>query len=323
MQPYELLEQRIGAWVGREPELVVVCSSGTAALHLAMECFEGLRGESIYIPDLTMVACARAAALAEMKPVFVDCREDLTINPDLLPDVSDCKALMAVHIYGRRCAMNRLAEYCKSQSMILIEDMAEAHGVAIHPQTDAACYSFYRNKIVHGEEGGCVVFKDIATANRARQLRSLGFTNQHDFMHVPRGHNYRLSNCHASLILESLDRVKVLTQARRYVEEWYEMTVPAIWKMLYRESPWVYDIRLPFKNHHDQYQAVNKLNNQGIAARCCFRRMSEQPEFNQPSNVSPNAERLSREVIYLPLTPGLVYQDVIRSVRLLEEVCRD
>mgnify|MGYP000263818837 CR=1 FL=1 len=101
-----------------------------------------------------------------------------------------------------------------------MEDRAEAHGVDFGDYIpDAACWSFYRNKIVAGEEGGAIAFKNPRHASVAKSLRSLGFTTSHDFYHVPRGHNYRLANCLAQLVLSSLANVDANLAKRRQLEE--------------------------------------------------------------------------------------------------------
>lgn len=305
MEPYQELERRFGESIGNPN--TVACSSGTAALHLALETL-GVHGR-IAIPEFTMVACARAAVMAGATPVFVDCTDDLLLSLDVLESVLPCQAVMPVHIYGRHCPMERLAVLARQTGMLVIEDLAEAHGVRPHAATDAACWSFYRNKIVAGEEGGIVAFKHAYDAEQARLLRSLGFTKEHDFRHLPRGVNCRLSNANAALIAESLLAVQDNLARRRVVEDWYDGLVPQEWRMPPREVPWVYDLRIPGLWEFRQRQIVGTLNQAGIAARHGFKPMSEQPEF-LAAHTHLNAYRLSREIIYLPILPQMTFETV-------------
>ena len=108
MQPHERLELEFADWAGVKN--VVACSSGTAALHLALEALELPRGAKVLVPDFTMVACARAVTLAGLVPVFVDCGEDMLISIDQLEQAvyklnGEAHAIMPVHVYGRRCHM--------------------------------------------------------------------------------------------------------------------------------------------------------------------------------------------------------------------------
>lgn len=313
MKKHEELEAKFGELMGFRPEQVVACASGTAALHLALEAFRLPPLSKVAVPDLTMVACPRAVVLAGLTPHFAGPREDLNVGP---ADVADratwggVRAIMAVHVYGRRCDMDALAAVARDRDLLLIEDMAELHGVLPHPATDAACWSFYRNKVIAGEEGGAVAFRDPEAATLARSLRCLGFTKAHDFVHLPRGHNYRMSEAHASLVLDSLEKLEENWALRRRREMALEIACPAEWRMPPRLSPWVYDLRIRDLTTWRQTELVRRLNKAGIAARYCFKPMTLQPEWRDTGQL-PNALalRLSQEVVYLPLDGSLDGRD--------------
>lgn len=337
MEAYQTLEAELAAWTGYEPEQVVACSSGTAALHLALEAFQLPLGSEVIVPDFTMVACARAVTLAGLTPVFIDCDDDLLMNNGLVQSQlnwdaketvqenylrNKVRVLMAVHIYGRQCNMSRLMTYGpRTFQPYFIEDLAEAHGVKPHPLADAACWSFYLNKIVAGEEGGAVAFRDVEHANLARSLRSLGFTDSHDFMHHPRGHNYRMSNCHAELIRRSLSFLPENLERRRVIESWYDCYCPLNWRMPPRDVAWVYDLRIVGMKYDVQDRVVKALRGNGIEARHSFKRLSLQQEYEGCRVVedSPNRAGLaSWEVIYLPIQPGVTTEsDCRRSMQIV------
>jgi perosamine synthetase len=301
MEPYRELEKKFGDWASA-PNMVG-CSSGTAALHLALESLDLSPGSEVIVPEFTMIACARAVTTAGLVPVFVDCTDDLLIDIDLVTGAITDKteAIMPVHVYGRRCDMDAIVEIAKHQKLVVIEDMAEIHGVRPHHLSDAACWSFYKNKIVFGEEGGAVSFKNGGDANKARQLRSLGFTDSHNFLHIPRGMNYRLSNAHAQLILSSLESIEYNVNKRFMVETWYNELMPSSWKMPKRDAVWVYDLKLPGVNTS---QVVSELNDRGVAARLGFKPMSMQPEY-QTKYHHLRAFGASQEIIYLPVYPDM------------------
>lgn len=341
MQPYQLLEVRLAEWLGLESENMVACSSGTAALHLAFESLLASRlaasvqscsryssiciGDSVLLPDFTMIACPRAVTMAGLSPIFVDCGNDLnclteinltrmtTLRGHLYRSVS---AVMPVHVYGRQCDVAKVRQLIGNRhTLLIIEDMAELHGYPPDKATDVACWSFYQNKVVSGEEGGAVYFREKEPAQLARKLRTLGFTEEHDFNHIPRGHNYRLSNAHASLILASLSDYEEEIKRRREVEHSYNFWCPPEWKMPERQSPWIYDLRIPGLTSKKQTEIVKALNTKGIAARHAFKPMSKQPEFlhclSLQGSGGHNAEMLSREVFYLPLRKS----DLLNSLK--------
>lgn len=329
MEPYELLEKELAEWSGMP--YVVACSSGTAALHLALEVLQLSPGSKVIVPDFTMIACPRAVTLAGLEPVFVDCNDDLnlcrfSVKDAIKDQAGKIVAAMVVHVYGRESSVTELLEDGEGSHIFpVIEDLAEAHGVKPHPSTDAACWSFYKNKIIAGEEGGAVGFRDEKLAKRARQLRSLGFTDDHDFVHVPRGHNYRLSNANAELIRGSLGLIEGKMKWRRLGESWYDELCLDEWRMPPRDAAWVYDIRVPGMMPLRQTELVRALQAEGIAARHAFKPCHTQEEYRHcPVYGNGNAAVASREVIYLPLYPGKVTKESCeRAFKVIKKVVGD
>jgi perosamine synthetase len=317
MEDYQLLEERFQKWVGVPLHMVAV-SSGTSALHLALESLGLPLGSKVLVPAFSMYACARAVVMAGHVPVFIDCDETLNLDWKLLKyrtsnSLSEIKAVLAVANYGRRVScLEQLHTFAREFDWKVVEDLAEAHGVDPHEDTDAACWSFYRNKIVAGEEGGMVGFRDPAKANLCRQLRSLGFTEAHDFNHIPRGVNARLSNAHARPILDSLASVRRNLAKRRQVEAWYDKAIPEEYKMPTRNVVWVYDVRIRGCDATRLNTVVAYLQGKGIAARHSFKPNSYQEEFRTGLAVGRSEEacRAATEVLYLPVSPHLPEEEV-------------
>jgi perosamine synthetase len=324
-QPFERLEHEFAAWAGLDPGGCVACSSGTAALHLSLEALGLPPGGEVLVPDYTMVACARAVTLAGLTPVLVDCDDRLLMLPT---DGGWCRglvAVMAVHVYGRRVDVGRV--HHEAWGLAVIEDLAEAHGVRPHPRTDAACWSYYRNKVIAGEEGGLVYFKDPACAAAARELRSLGLTAAHDFRHRPRGHNYRLSNAHAGLVLTSLAAVGASLRRRRAVEGMHDELCPDRWRMPPRDVPWVYDLRVPGLTRGRMDDVVRALREAGVEARHGFLPMHAQPEYSRCRVVGAGgvskAGVAGDEVMYLPCGPTVTAREVEVAWDVLRAVLGD
>lgn len=318
MQTFELLEHKFGEWI--ENDNTVAVSSGTSALHIACEVLAqleyGKRSSSFMtmkIPEFTMIACPRAAAMARLTPWFEDCNDSLLMLPT--PEEDNFVSVMAVHVYGRKMD---LTSYL---GVPVIEDLAEAHGINPRPESFAGCWSFYKNKQIHGEEGGMIAFKDKEAADLARKLRSLGFDSNHNYMHVPRGINARMSNLHAEPILRSLSMIDQVNEIRAAQSAKYDALLPEAWKMPPRDVHWVHDIRIPGLTYPVQDCIVRSCRNRGLEARHGFKPMSDQPEF---STWKPklNARRLSQEVIYLPLGESLSLSDIAKNAETFVAVCR-
>ena len=329
MQSYERLEKEWAQWNQLDPLGMVCCASGSAALHLSLEALQLPLGSGVITSDFNMIAIARSISLAGLTPVFVDCDERLLIDKWVIPlslRIST-KALIVVHIYGRKYEM----EPCgfSPGSFYFIEDLAEAHGIKPNSTTDAACWSFYKNKIVCGEEGGAVWFRDNGHAELARSLRCLGFNSLGDFKHRPRGHNYRMSNCHAELILQSLGNVGKNLVARQRIEDLYTIYCPESWRQPYRNVPWVYDLRIKGMSRIQQDTIIVALKSSGIEARHAFKPMSHQEEYRQSRCILSdptihNAYVASCEVIYLPIVPGVTSESQIKqSFQIIESFIKN
>ena len=324
METYQRLENEFQDFVGMSCGEMVACSSGTAALHLALEALELPRASKVLMSDFNMIACPRAVTLSGLKPFFVDCTDELLLDPDKLCLESWCggenyKAVMSVHIYGRRCNLGLINSTANVCNLATIEDMSEIHGISPHRSTDAACWSFYKNKIIAGEEGGMVWFRDPGRAKIARELRSLGFNDKHDFLHRPRGHNYRMSNCHAELILKSLMRFSENTARRDHIEYWYNKYIPKVWQMPLRDAVWVYDLRIPGLCYSRLDSIIRELNGKGIAARHSFKPMTMQPEYRMSGIENVNSFKASQEVLYLPVYPSMEEREVKANAEALVE----
>lgn len=331
MEAYQRLEKEWAKWNDLDPQGMVACSSGTAALHLALEALQLPQGSEVITSDYNMIAVPRAIAMAGLVPVFVDCDGRLLMDAKLASKHATYNpycVVIATHIYGRVCDMETVSKFATFR----IEDLAEAHGVRPHPVTDAACWSFYRNKIIAGEEGGSVWFRNPKHAALARQLRSLGFTAAHDFNHIPRGHNYRMSNAHAQLILidpsmPSNNSKVTRNKQRREIESWYDAACPSQFRMPPRQAPWVYDLRIPGMPEAKQNELIRKLRAAGIAARHGFKPMCDQQEFIKcrmiaDDNINGTKSRLaSKEVLYLPIQPGITTEEVVnRAMNIIKSV---
>lgn len=316
---------------------MVACSSGTAALHLAMEVCRAEKHiydmsrehfiDEVITNDFSMIACSRAISLAGLRPVFVDCDDRLTMDVNSLGRAKcrNSRAVMAVHIYGRICGMTQIGHAAEARGLFIVEDLAEAHGVCPSPYTDAACWSHYSNKVVGGSEGGTVWFRNPDHAKLARQLRCLGFTDAHDFTHIPRGHNYRLADCLADLIIDSLGKVHDNIQRRKQIEYFYDQRCPARWRMPEREVPWVYDLRLHGIGSLKQTEIVRKLNEAGIQARFSFKPCHRQEEFrncrmvkDQSRDIYSASELASVEVIYLPCHPQVTTYGIDKAFEIIQ-----
>ena len=183
----------------------VACSSGTAALHLAVESLGVGLGDEVIIPAFTLIVSANVVALTGATPVLVDVEPDTwCIDPALIEEriTPKTKAIMAVHMYGHPADMTAIRSIAQRYGLSVIEDCAQAHGAEVRGRRvgglgDVSTFSFYGNKIITTGEGGMVVTNNDRLAARARLLRDQAFEKER-FVHRAVGFNYRMTTIQAA-----------------------------------------------------------------------------------------------------------------------------
>ena len=140
----------------------VTCSSGTAALHLALSALGIKKGDEVIVPTFTMIATANVVTYLGGKPVLVDA-DYYTRNIDTRKIEAKInkhtKAIIPVHTYGLPADMDEVVRIAKKYNLYVIEDAAEVHGAEDKQRMagsigDIGCFSFYGNKIITTGEGG-------------------------------------------------------------------------------------------------------------------------------------------------------------------------
>lgn len=203
----------------------------TVGLHMAFTALGIGPGDEVILPSLTFVATANAALYTGATVVLADVTsdDDLTISVDdvIRKITPKTRAIVPVHYAGQPCDMVRLRSECQLRGIALVED--NAHGPladgwadtsgrcqALGTIGDIGCFSFFSNKNMATGEGGMVVTRDPAIAERLRLLRSHGMTtltlerhrgHAYTYDVVDLGFNYRMDEIRAALGLSQLGRL--------------------------------------------------------------------------------------------------------------------
>ncbi len=290
----------------------VACSSGTNALYLALLALGIGKGDEVIIPEFTMACCAFAVSYTGATPVFVDCKDDLNIDPELIEGAitKKTKAIMAVHIYGRACDMPSINRIAIDNELYVIEDLAEAHGII--PTGDIACYSFYGNKILTTGEGGMCLTDNLTWANEIRRLLNLYIDKDRTLLHQKVGHNFRMTNIQAAIGFAQVERIDEILLKRSLIQLSYNTNVPIEYLMPHRDTLWMYDIDCNDK----QEEIKKKLADAGIESRYGFKPMSMQPPYLQPYK-HLNAYKWSKRILYLPTFSDMTEKDVLTVTKCL------
>jgi perosamine synthetase len=314
-------EKGFAAYCGCKHGIAV--TSGTTALHLAVDAAGIGPGDEVLVSSSTNIATALGVYHNGALPVPVD-SENVTWNLDveLIESLITprTKAIIPVHLFGHPVDMDHLMEIAKRRNIIVIEDCAESHGATVRGRMtgsfgDMSCYSFYANKVITTGEGGMVTTNDDRLAERLRLLRNLGFTKPR-FRHDVAGYNFRMTSYQAAMGLAQLEKIETILAEKRRVAAKYNALladVPGLhlpvelnWaKNVY----WMYALTVEPEFGPTRDELVGKLAQAGVETRTFFCPMNRQPVLRElpgfRADDCPVADRLWETGLYLPSTPTL------------------
>lgn len=322
----------------------VACSSCTTALHMTLVALGIGPGDEVIVPDFTLIVSANTVVQAGARPVLVDadaktwCIDPARIEEKITPRT---RAIMAVHMYGHPCDMDAIGKIAARHGLRVIEDCAEAHGAEVGGRRvgsfgDAACFSFYGNKILTTGEGGMVLCRDGELAARLRLLRDQGFENPR-FVHRVMGFNYRLTNVQAAIGLAQAEKLTEKVERKRAIARWYAEALAGCPDLeLPTEAQgaknvyWMYGVKLGDRYRQGRDAVMGELKRKGVDSRAFFCPMHMQPVFRDSAGDArlpdthgefPVSEDLWRRGLYLPSGLGVTREQVGEvAARLLE--CR-
>ena len=293
-------------------------SSGTAALMLSYRALQ-ISGDVITTP-LTSPATVNSLTWCGLSPVFADIDPDnLTLDPHaveraITPRTS---AIVAVHLYGMPCHVDRLQAIAERHNLRLIYDGAHAFGTEIDGEPvakfgDATILSFHATKLFNTAEGGAVVVADPELKRRIDLLRTLGI--QDEVTVALPGINARMNELQAALGLANLEIVEQEHSARAAIAQVYTERLAGIAGLTclefpagVRNSQHYFVIRIANGasrlSRDDLYEHLKGFNI--FARRYFFPLCSNFPFYRDlPSSAPHNlnvANRAAEEVLCLPL----------------------
>jgi dTDP-4-amino-4,6-dideoxygalactose transaminase len=233
----DAFEQEFCEVVGAKHAAAV--SSGTAALHLALQLIGVGSGDEVFCSTLTFIATATPITYLGAKPVFIDSdRTSWNLDPDLLREALDKrakigklpKAVVIVHLYGQSCDIDPILEACNAYEIPLIEDAAESLGASYKNRSPGSfgkigIFSFNGNKIITTSGGGMLVSDDQKLVEKARFLATQARDPAPHYQHSEIGYNYRLSNVLAGIGRGQLRVLEDRVEARRHNFEVYKQAL--------------------------------------------------------------------------------------------------
>ncbi|HEX6020301.1 MAG TPA: DegT/DnrJ/EryC1/StrS aminotransferase family protein [Burkholderiaceae bacterium] len=343
----QALEERLSVLFGGRP--VRAFANGSATLEVALRLADIGPGDEVITTAITWAATANVVLAVGARPVFVDI-DPATRNLDF--DAVEAaitprtRALLPVYLAGLPVDMDRLYEVANRHGLRVIEDAAQAidsrwNGERIGSFGDLVSFSFQANKNITSAEGGCLVLSSAAQAERAERLRLQGVVRSGlDGMDVDEpGAKSNLSDVHAAIALGQLDRLAEISRRRAALaEQYFAIAERHGWADLGVEMPPRKRLHGAITNWH-LFQVVlpggrlaggraalmQALRDQGIGTGVhypalhlftCHRR------HGWREGQLPHAERVGRDILTLPLFPGLGEDDLERVGKAFTAACK-
>ncbi len=342
------LEERLCALTGAK--YAVVCSNGTAALHIAALAAGVGEGDELITTPITFAASANCALYCGAKPVFADINpRTYNISPECVAEkiTNKTKAVVAVDFTGQAVELTPLLKLCQEKGIVLIEDGAHSIGTKYNKMpvgsiADMTTFSFHPVKTVTGGEGGAVLTNREDLYEKLLLYRSHGITKDARFYQkeshgpwyheqIDLGYNYRITDMQCALILSQLDKLALFAKRRREIVEQYNAAFRTMPQLFVQEEiaesdtvRHLYILRIvPERLSIDRKGFFEALGAENIACNVHYIPVYWHPYYEKlgyEKGLCPNAEKLYNEMLSLPLYYSLTDGDVADVIAAVKKI---
>ena len=317
-------------------------NSGTAALHSALFAAGVKAGNEVITTPFTFIATANSILMVGAKPVFVDIDEKtFNLNPDEIEKkITDkTKAIIPVHLYGLMADMEKINDIAKKYNLKVIEDAAQAHSAEINKKkagsiSDIGAFSLYATKNMMSAEGGLVTSNNEYFIEKVKSFRHHGQSPNKQYNYIDFGYNYRMTDIHASIALNQLAMLSDFNKKRnknanlynKYLKDIDGIITPFIPEG-YNHVFHQYTIKIKSELFgHSRNEILEELNKRGIYPGIFYPEplhlFPSFQKFEYKKSDFPISERISTEVISLPVHPAVGEKDVIRISEIIKNFKR-
>lgn len=316
----EQFEKEFAEYVGTRYAIGV--ASGTDALLLSLIALGIQPGDEVIVPAMTFIASVSPVVQIGAKPVVVDILPDKPlIDPSLIERAitKRTRAIIAVHLYGFPCDMDRILSIARHHKLYVIEDACQAHGSSYHGKNmgsfgDVGCFSFYPSKNLGAYgDAGAIVTSDKTITQKVTMLRNHGQVTK--YRHEILGYNSRLDTLQAIVLRKKLAYLDRWNEQRRKIARWYHDDLKHLPMVGMNEDP------KTTANHH--IYAIKTSRRDALLNFLKSKHIDCGIHYPKPIHLLkpfsfleyrkgdfPNAEKFARETLSLPMFPGLTKNEV-------------
>lgn len=314
-----LFEKEFAEYSGAR--FAVGVSSGTDALYLSLLALGVGKGDEVITASNTFIATVYAILYTGAKPVLVDCEEKTyTMDVSMLEKKinKNTKAIIPVHLYGHPANMEEILKIAKKYNLKIVEDAAQATGAEYRNKKvgtfgDTGVFSFYPSKNLGAcGDGGMIITDDQKIYEKIKIFRNYG--QKEKYKHIDLGFNHRLDTLQAAILRIKLKYLDMWNSLRREIADEYRKRLQNVEEVVLpfeeKDVRHVYHLFVIRANRRDKLREY--LLKRGISTGIHY----PVPVFNQPvfknlfQEKFPLSEKISREIISLPMFPLLKREEV-------------
>jgi dTDP-4-amino-4,6-dideoxygalactose transaminase len=316
------LEREIAAYVGVGHAVAV--ANGTDSLVLSLRALDIGPGDEVITTPFTFFATTEAITVVGATPVFADILPDCyTLDPASVRALISkrTRAVLPVHLYGHPARMDDIQQIAREHRLAVIEDCAQAFGAKVGGKRvgsmgDAGSFSFYPTKVLgcYGD-GGMITTNSADLAERLRRLRNHGAVQP--FIHTEIGYNSRLDEIQAALLRIKLRAIDEAIAGRRAVAAEYDRRLaglPLTPPTEPKAHGHVFNLYTLRSDRRDALRTA--LSAHEVASNVCYpvplHLQKVYEELGYRAGSLPVAEKAAREVLSLPIYPGMPATDIAR-----------
>ena len=217
-------EAAFAALHGVQPPAVVACTSGTAAVHLAVGTVDPAPGDEIIVAPISDFGTVIPILAQNAVPVFADVRPDTyCLDPEDVARkiTARTRAIVCVHLFGQPCELDALRQLAAARGIALVEDccqapLAEYRGRPVGTWGDFGCFSLQQSKHITTGDGGMTIARDPEAAGRMRLFMDKGWPREGNVRtHIQFGMNYRMNELAGAVARVQVGRLAGIVARRQ------------------------------------------------------------------------------------------------------------
>ena len=316
----------------------IAVNSGTAALHASLNAAGIKQGDEVITTPFTFIATANTILMQSAKPVFVDIEENtFNIDPEKVEEkiTEKTKAIVAVDLYGHLCDYDKLSKIAEKNNLTIIEDACQSVNTSYKEKKagsfgNIASFSFYATKNITCGEGGMIATDNKEYAEKAKLFRQHGRSSMTEYEYTKLGYNYRMTDICAAIILEQLKKIDFMTKKRienanyliNGLKEIEGVKTPII-KQGHKHVFHQFTIKVEDNFKLSRDELMEYLKKKGINTAVYYPKplhlCKHFKNIGYKEGDYPIAEKISRQVLSLPVHPHLTEEHLNTIINAFKE----